>query len=46
MRLAEERGHQRDGEQQDQPRRIHDQAGGERDHGDEILRLAEQLAHG
>ena len=45
MRLAEEGRHQRQQQQHDQPRRIDDQAGGEAHHRDDVLRLAEQLAH-
>ena len=45
MRLADERRHQRHRQQHDQPWRVDQQAGGEADHGDRILHLAEQLAH-
>ena len=45
VRLAEERGYQRDGEQDDQPRRIDDQAGGEAQYRDDVLYLSEQLPH-
>ena len=45
MRLAEERRHQSEKQQEDQPRRVQDQAGGEARHGHHVLRLAEQLAH-
>ena len=37
-------GHQGNREQHDQPRRVDDEAGGEADDGDDVLRLAEELA--
>ena len=45
MRLAEESRHQRHQQQHDQPRREDDQAGRKTGHGDEVLRLGEELAH-
>ncbi|MNN05900.1 hypothetical protein D3C81_1186750 [compost metagenome] len=45
VRLANERRHQRQCQQQDQPRRIDQQADGQAGDGDRILHLAEQLAH-
>ena len=45
MRLADEGRNQRHGQQQHQPRRIHQQPDREADHGDAVLHLAEQLAH-
>ncbi len=44
VRLADERRHQRDREQHDQPRCEDEQAGRKADDGDHVLRLAEQLA--
>ena len=45
MRLADERRHERDREQHDEPRRIDDEAGGEADDRHDVLRLREELAH-
>ena len=45
MRLAQERGHEREHEQRDQPGRVDQQAGGEARDGHHVLRLAEELAH-
>ena len=45
MRLAEERRHQGDEQQNDEPRRVDEQAGGEARHRHDVLRLPEQLAH-
>ena len=45
MRLADEGGHQCHHQQQDQPGGVYQQAGGEADHRDRVLRLPEQLAH-
>ena len=45
MRLADEGRNQRNGQQHDQPGRIHQQANRQAGHGDSILHLAEQLAH-
>src|SRR3546814_12223448 len=42
MRLADEGRQQRNGEQHDQPRRVHQQPGGEADDGDDVLGLPEQ----
>ena len=42
--LAEEGRHQRGRQQQHQPRRVGGDAGGEAGQGDDVLRLAEQLA--
>ncbi len=41
VRFAEERGHQGDGQQHDQPRRVNDQARGEGHDRDDVLGLAE-----
>ncbi len=45
VRFAEEGGNQRHQQQHDQPGREDDEAGGEARHGDEVLCLAEELAH-
>jgi hypothetical protein len=45
VRLAHERGYEREDEQRDQPRRVRDQADREAGDGDDVLRLAEDLAH-
>jgi hypothetical protein len=45
MRFADEGRDQRHGQQQHQPRCVGQQSDGEADHGDRVLRLAEQLAH-
>ena len=45
VRLAEERRHQRQRQQHDQPRRVEHQRRGEAQDGDDVLRLAEHLAH-
>ena len=45
VRLADERRHQRDRQQHDEPGRVHDQPRGEADDRHGVLRLAEQLAH-
>ncbi len=43
VHLAEKRRDQRDQQQHDQPRGVRDEADGEADDGDDVLRLAEQL---
>ena len=43
MRFADERRHERDGEERDEPRRVHNQPRGEARDGDQVLRLAEEL---
>ncbi len=45
MRLADERRDQGQEQQGDQPGGVENQAGGKADHGDDVLRLAEQLPH-
>ncbi len=45
MRLADECRDERDREQHDEPRRVDEQARGEAGDGDQVLRLAEKLAH-
>ena len=44
VRLADERGQERDGEQHDEPRRVDEEPRGEAHDGDDVLRLAEELA--
>ena len=45
VRLAEERGHEGEHEQRDEPGRVHGEAGGEARDGHHVLGLAEDLAH-
>ena len=45
MRFADERRHQRDRQQHDQPGGVDEQSGREAHHGHRVLRLPEQLAH-
>ncbi len=45
MHFTQERRQQCDQHQPDQPRRVGHQPGGEGDHGEDVLGLAEQLAH-
>ena len=45
VRLADERRHERDREQHDQPRRVDDEAGGEARDRHDVLRLREELPH-
>jgi hypothetical protein len=45
MRLAEESRHQSQKQQDDEPWRVEDEAGGKACHRDDVLRLTEQLRH-